>query len=100
MKEIKDYLSKNVKFYRNKKGISQQALAESCKVSTYYIGGIERGHNDPSLKVLAKIAESLDVPVHMLLIDPDTQVNEVLDRFSEDITIEFTKMIEDLKKRY
>ncbi|OQY37382.1 MAG: hypothetical protein B6229_08545 [Spirochaetaceae bacterium 4572_7] len=100
MEKTIEYLKNNVKHYRTKLGLSQQKLAEECKVSTYYISGIERGHNYPSLKILIKISEVLNIPVYMLLIDPDRHQNDILEKFSKDLEDNIKMVITDLKTRY
>ena len=100
MEKTIEYLKNNIRYYRTNKGLSQQKLAEKCKVSTYYISGIERGHNYPSLKILIKIAEALEIPVYMLLIDPESNNNDIIERFSKDLEVKIKNVIDDLKTRY
>lgn len=56
-----DILRENIKFYRNKKSISQAKLAEFCDCSNGMIGLIESGKAKPSLDMILKIAASLDI---------------------------------------
>jgi transcriptional regulator with XRE-family HTH domain len=35
-----------------------------------YLGGIERGQENPTLKVIGDIARALGVPANALLVDP------------------------------
>lgn len=52
-----------IKTLRTKRGLSQVELAEKAKSQDTYIGEIERGHRNISLKMLAKIADALEVSV-------------------------------------
>lgn len=54
-------LSKNMKFYRKKEGLSQAALAEKAGTAANYIALIEVGKNFPSLQMLEKIALALNI---------------------------------------
>ena len=60
-------LAKNVKNYRDKLGISQEALAALSGLHRTYISGIERGARNPTLAVLAILAKALNVSVSTLL---------------------------------
>ena len=49
----------NVRRIRLKKGLSQSALAKQAGLSLNYIGTLERGVQNPSLKTLEKLAKGL-----------------------------------------
>lgn len=66
MKDINDVFGKNVRFYRTKRKISQEKLAELADLHRTYIGAIERGERNVSLRNVQKIAFALDVPVIVL----------------------------------
>jgi len=50
----------NVRKLRLAKGITQERLAFAAELDLTYIGGIERGRRNPSLLVMARIADALD----------------------------------------
>lgn len=52
-----------IKTLRTQMGLSQVELAERAKSQDTYIGEIERGNRNISLKMLAKIAAALEVSV-------------------------------------
>ena len=54
-------LGKNIKKYREIRGLSQEKLAESVDLSREYIVRIESGLKRISLKKLFEIADVLDV---------------------------------------
>ena len=65
---------------RTKKGLSQEALAEIADIGVMYLGEIERGQKMPSLNILIKIIEALDVSADYLLRDEvDSGKEYVLD---------------------
>lgn len=62
-------LGLSIKRYREQKKISQEKLAELADIHTSYIGQIERGFRYPSLKVLFKIADALNVKLADLFLN-------------------------------
>ncbi len=63
------FLGLSIKRHREQKRISQEKLAELADIHTSYIGQIERGFRYPSLKVLFKIADALNVKLADLLLN-------------------------------
>jgi len=53
---------------REAKGLSQEELAFKVGVHRTYLGGIERGERNPSLKNIAAIANALGVPLAELFV--------------------------------
>lgn len=64
-------VGKNLKRLRLDAGLSQERLAFECELHRTYISGVERGVRNPTVVVLDTIAKSLNVPVWLLLQDPD-----------------------------
>ncbi|EKE05116.1 MAG: XRE family transcriptional regulator [uncultured bacterium] len=60
-------LGSNVKRYRKENNLTQEQLATKVRVSSTYIGFIEQGQRNPSLKTLDKIARVLGVEMPELL---------------------------------
>ena len=52
---------------RQQKGLTQEELAFEAEIDLTYMGGIERGRRNPSLLVMARIADALSVPLPKLL---------------------------------
>jgi transcriptional regulator with XRE-family HTH domain len=52
---------KKVRYPRRMRAISQEELAERCKLHRTYIGGIERGERNVALLNIVTIAHALDV---------------------------------------
>ena len=57
----------NVRQIREEKGWSQEQLAFETRLHRTYISGIERGIRNPTVKIVAKIATSLEVEPTELL---------------------------------
>ena len=56
-------LANNVKKHRKQAGLSQEELAFQCDIDRTYISKLERGVANPSLLILVKIAETLNVRI-------------------------------------
>lgn len=59
-------LGKNLRRLRKQEGFTQEALADLTTVHRNYISDLERGHRNPSVDVLAKLADALNVSVASL----------------------------------
>lgn len=57
----------NVRKFRQQRQMTQEKLAFEAEIDLTYVGGIERGRRNPSLLVLARIADALSVPLAKLL---------------------------------
>lgn len=53
---------KNLKKIRIEQNMSQEKLAELANLHRTYISFLERGLRNPSLKIIEKLAEVLNVP--------------------------------------
>jgi len=56
-------VGKRIRNLREGRGFSQEVLAEKSSLHRTYIGGVERGLRNPSLKSLQRIAKGLGVGV-------------------------------------
>lgn len=80
---------------RQNLNISQEELAERVDSSANYISNLERNKRHPSLDMLVKIANELDLSIDYLLLD------ELKNRHDEENIVlkETLKAINDLEKR-
>ena len=77
---LKTLLGKNVKYYRFRKKLTQEQLAEILDASSNYVGRLERGQHSPSLDKIEIIATALDIEPYELFIrrhDTDKLPNRV-----------------------
>ncbi len=65
-----EIVGQNVRRLRAGLGLTQEALAHRADIDTRYVGGIERGEENPSVAVLGRIAEVLEVHPAELLREP------------------------------
>lgn len=67
MEDYRQVLGENVKTARQSLDLSQEALAHRSEIDRTYISGIERGKRNPSLDLIAKLAETLKTTPSRLL---------------------------------
>jgi transcriptional regulator with XRE-family HTH domain len=60
----------NIRWLRKDADLSQEALAAKVGIDMRYLGGIERGQENPTVAVLAGIAGALGVPPSVLMVKP------------------------------
>lgn len=65
--EILYRFSQKLKTIRQKRGLSQEGLALLCNIDRTYVGRIENLKRNPSLEILAKIADGLGMTLSELL---------------------------------
>jgi len=53
--------------YRNEKNISQEMLGTLSGLDRTYIGLLERGKRNPTLKTILKLAEALEVSASLMV---------------------------------
>lgn len=65
-----NFLGKNIKKYREEKGLSQNQLAEMVDLSREHLGAVETGKEFVSLRKLFEVADVLKIPVsHFMNFD-------------------------------
>jgi transcriptional regulator with XRE-family HTH domain len=60
----------NLAAYRHDHGLSQEAFADVLGYHRTYVGGLERGERNLSLRAVERLADSLDVDPMALLRSP------------------------------
>jgi transcriptional regulator with XRE-family HTH domain len=56
-----------IRALRERKGLSQRALAEKAKMSITFLSNVELGKVDPSLSTLRRLAKALNVKIADLI---------------------------------
>lgn len=65
--DIRRQVGRNLKRFRKERGWSQEELAFESGLHRTYISGIERGARNPTIVILARLAEALRVRVDELV---------------------------------
>jgi transcriptional regulator with XRE-family HTH domain len=112
---IKDILRENIKKFRQRRALSQFALAQKLDISTNFLADIEAGNTWISALTLHKLAKAFDIEPYELLkpekkdLSPKeqketAQSKKMLDSFSKDlaevIKKSVDKSVDHLKKQY
>ncbi len=67
VRTIQEQLGLRVRELRRVQGLSQEAFADECDLDRTYIGGIERGERNVSLRNIAVIAKALGISISELM---------------------------------
>jgi transcriptional regulator with XRE-family HTH domain len=67
MRDWKAIVANNIRNLPQQRKLTQEQLAFAARIDLTYLGGIERGRRNPSLLVMARIAQALRVPLPKLL---------------------------------
>jgi len=67
--DMRKLVGRNVKRVREKKGLTQEALAEVSGFSQQYISGLEQGRRNPTVVTVYELARALGVS-HLDLVRP------------------------------
>ena len=66
--QLKRIYVRNLKKFRKQAGLSQAQLGLRCDTLASYICEIETGRKFPSLEMIARIAEALQIQPHLFLL--------------------------------
>lgn len=84
---VQDTFADNMREFRVRAGLSQEALAEKSGVHRTYIGAIEQRRANISLKKVGNIAKALDIEPAVLFVDGaaarENTVNDYIDSVEE-----------------
>lgn len=97
--DILKQFGKQVRDLRKAQGLSQEELAEKADLHYTYIGGVERGERNLSLKSIEKIASALRIDIRELFTRhapnrADIESNEIIGDINN---ILFSKDIDTLR---
>ena len=92
-------LGSYLKKIRNEKGLSLRELSTLCDVSVSYISDIENDRNDPSIKTLKKICDSLDIKMSNAIkcYNNESKVDVVINSYKLNKLIKTAKHLDDEK---
>jgi transcriptional regulator with XRE-family HTH domain len=65
--DLQSAFGRNLAAYRRDRGLSQEAFAEVLNVHRTYMGAVERGERNLTLRSVERIADRLGVPALALL---------------------------------
>ncbi len=77
MEDIKKKFGEKVRYYRMKKGLTQWELADKADLHYTYVGSIERGEKNITLKNINRIADALNTKITDLLDFDQSELEEI-----------------------
>jgi transcriptional regulator with XRE-family HTH domain len=96
-KECRDLLSRNIKRFRNRLGVSQLNLALELEISTTFLSDIETGKKWVSARTLAQIAKALKIEIFELFRPeekPEQDISTAVIKYLDDVDDTIIKSIE------
>jgi len=70
---MEEKLGKILRRLRNAKGWSQEDLAVRLEISRSHIGRLETGEKQPSLKMLFRLADALEIPASAIILEMEKE---------------------------
>lgn len=67
--DVRRELGRRIKRLREERGLSQEELAGRSDIHVTYLSGVENGKRNPSLLILYRLAEALEVSLSSLFAD-------------------------------
>jgi len=97
-KDCRAILSRNIKRFRNRLGLSQLHLALELGISTTFLSDIETGKKWVSAQTLTHIAKALKIEIYELFKPEQTirdDVSAAVAKYLDDVDETFIKTIEE-----
>ena len=94
MARLQEIFAQNLKENRRKRGFSQEKLAEKVDVSTHHIAMIEIARSFPTLDLVERIANALEIEIYKLFVEPHSH-NEELEQLRQDIKSDMKQLFEE-----
>jgi transcriptional regulator with XRE-family HTH domain len=98
MTNIRDIFAHNLKVKRQKYGITQAKLAEKVGVSTHHIAMIEIARHYPTLELVERIANTLEIEIYELFTAKPTPENS-MERLHQSIVQNIDKVVAEAVER-
>lgn len=104
---LQEIFINNLKFYRKKCGLSQEALSEKLNKGTNYINKIESFASFPTIQVIEEIADILGIkacqlfeedstPKNIITSDRERFVKEISDTLYEKLSADMKNILEKI----
>lgn len=90
-------IQNKIKKHRKNKGLGQKQLAEIVGINTTHLSRLETGRYQPSIEVLKKLADALQVTTDYLLSDTDDEAEEI--KIQDQSFINKIKLLDSLDEK-
>ena len=98
MARLQDIFTNNLRNLRRKYGLTQAELAEKVNVSTHHIGMIEMSRNYPTLELVERIADALNVEIYELFFD-NTYPEKAFARLRQEIRGDMEQLLDNFLEK-
>lgn len=78
MRDYRGVLGENIRYYRRKNSMSQEAVALAAGMSPQHLGDIERAGENPTLDTVSRIAGALGIELWRLLMDRSEEYRDIV----------------------
>jgi transcriptional regulator with XRE-family HTH domain len=92
MTRLRDIFAYNLKENRRDRGFTQAQLAERVDVSTHHIAMLEIARNYPTLELVERFAEALDIEIYRLFINP-LSPQEEMERLYQTVAKDIERLV-------
>jgi len=92
MTNIRDIFAQNLKSKRQKYGLTQAKLAEKVGVSTHHIAMIEIARHYPTLELVERIANTLEIEIYELFLEKPSPEN-AMERLHNTLVCNIEKVV-------
>jgi len=75
-----ELLEFRIKDMARDKGVTSKSIADKVGIDKSYLSRINSGKVKPSLELLQKIADALEIPVHRLIVAPEGYAHFEVDK--------------------
>ena len=103
--KYREYLGKNIRYFRKLNNLSIEKLAEKSNLSTKYLSTVELGQNNISFDNIISICNALEIEPYNLLEFPNNDKDKLKQKLISIISNDnikmiklYLKIIEDIKK--
>lgn len=90
-------IGNRIRQLRLQKHLSQEQVALSAGITTAYLGQIERGEKNPTVKLVEKISNVLELSLSELFSDQEIEIKRI-DEIIESIVFELKELSAEEKK--
>lgn len=101
--EIRLVFARNLKSFREEKGLSQMALALKAEIATNFVNDIENCKKWISPATLSKLSNALGISPYKFFLPNQiyaSDCNEVLNQFCIELSNNFLESVKSLSEKY
>jgi transcriptional regulator with XRE-family HTH domain len=99
MARLGKVFAQNLKKKRRQCGFTQAQLAEKADVSTHHIGMIELSRNYPTMELVERLADALNIEIYELFVEDPPPPNEELEQLRQEIKDDMKQMLDEFLEK-